>query len=26
MREAGFTAVSYRLLTGGIVGIHEGVK
>jgi demethylmenaquinone methyltransferase/2-methoxy-6-polyprenyl-1,4-benzoquinol methylase len=26
MREAGFTEVSYRLLTGGIVGIHVGMK
>jgi len=26
MREAGFTEVAYRLLTGGIVGIHVGVK
>ena len=26
MEEAGFSAVSYRLLTGGIVAIHVGVK
>jgi demethylmenaquinone methyltransferase/2-methoxy-6-polyprenyl-1,4-benzoquinol methylase len=26
MREAGFSEVSYRLLTGGIVAIHVGVK
>jgi len=26
MQEAGFSEVSYRLLTGGIVAIHVGVK
>lgn len=26
MREAGFSEVSYRLLTGGIVALHVGVK